>query len=179
MNVQLLELIPSRQSQAGKTIPPKVKLSNGVEAAIGRGVVPNSLQVGAWGAATVTSKQNGQYTNHTLEAWVPQMPPGETNAPFPTAEQRTAAKTDQSVWDAKDRSMAMMASNKPAAEIVTALIGAGAIKDLASAEAAYDSLSKQGYELVILARQDRVATSVNPFRGGVMTPEELAEAFSE
>ena len=163
MPVQVLEFIPSGMSKNNKRTPPKVKLSNGIEAVIGRAVNFDDVQKGCWGEPNISSVPNGSYTNHTLESWQQTMPAGEATQPMPSYEQKDAAKTDQSVWDAKDRMIALEAAQKPAAEMVKAMLAANVIVDEADVARSYEALTIQGYELSLLARAGRLATKANPF----------------
>lgn len=163
MNLGVAQVIPSGTSPSGKRTPNKVKFDDGTYATLAKGLSLTMFQVGMRGEATIATTQNGEYVNHEVTSWVPTIPPGQVPAQnFPTDAQKTAAKTDQAVWDAKDRAMLAMAQAKPAAEIVCALIANGEIKTLGEASAAWMGLSKSGYEFGLLARQDRVATVVNP-----------------
>lgn len=160
---QIMEFQPAKQSASGKMMPAKVKLADGRYCAIGKGIDFNQVQAGAMGNAEVQTTQNGQYTNHTLTSWVLTTPPGSVPQNFPTEDQKASGKVDNAVWDAKDRAMAMMASNKPAAEIVCALIEKGLCEGAAQASTMYDAFSKQGYEMTQLARMNRIATEADPF----------------
>ena len=79
MTLTFTEFFPAHQSKSGKTVPPKVKTADGTEYACGKDVnLP--LVIGQPYECIVTSKQNGQYTNHYLESAVPLSAP----APAPT-----------------------------------------------------------------------------------------------
>lgn len=163
MPVQVLEFIPSGTSKNGKRTPPKVKLSSGIDAVIGRNVNFQDVQKGCWGEPNILTEEKNGYTNHTLESWQMTMPAGQATQLMPTHEQKDAAKTDQSVWDAKDRTLACESAYKSASPIVAAMLTSGVVKTEADALRCLDGLALTMYESFMLARQDRIATKANPY----------------
>lgn len=166
MNLQVMEVIGSMPSKSGKMMPPKVKFDNGTTATLAKGIGIGAFQVGMRGEVNIETSQNGEYTNHIVTSWNPTMPPGQVPAQnFPTETQKKSAAIDQTVWDAKDRTISIQGMAKPAAEIVSALITSGVIKEEIGAERAYEALMVKGYELAMLARADRISTKASPFAG--------------
>lgn len=161
--VQVLEIKPAGTSATtGKQTPPKVKFSNGIEAVPDRSIPLNTITVGAFGEAVIESKQNGQYTNHYLKSWSQTQPAGAV-PPDSTPQGASSAPVEQSVWDAKDRSIIMEAANKASGVVTSAMIAAGLLTDEASIERVFEAHALKAYERTLLARADRIATKVNPF----------------
>jgi len=111
------------------------------------------LEDRAFGLATFENDDKGQ----KLTGWTVTIPAGKK-----PEYSEGKPKPDQGVWDAKDRIIAMEAAQKPAGDIVAALINAKALKSLEEASDAYERLSRVGYNLSMKARVDRIDTDVNP-----------------
>lgn len=118
------------------------------------------LDLGSFGRATVLADEKDGKTFLNLKAWEQTKPPGRVPE---YSKEPSGKQVEQAVWDAKDRTFMMENAGKVAAPIVSAMIAAGVVKDLAKIIGAFDAIRVCQYEACSLARADRVATAANPF----------------